>query len=35
MKILLLGYGKEGQSAEKYLKNHFENPEIEILDVIG
>ncbi|MBQ6313732.1 UDP-N-acetylmuramoyl-L-alanine--D-glutamate ligase [Candidatus Saccharibacteria bacterium] len=32
MKILLLGYGKEGKSAENYLKNHFKNPEIEILE---
>ena len=29
MKILLLGYGKEGQAIEKYLKDH-ENAEIEI-----
>ena len=32
MKILLLGYGKEGKSTEKYLKTHFENPEIDILE---
>ena len=32
MKILLLGYGKEGQSTEKYLKSHFDNPEINILE---
>ena len=32
MKILLLGYGKEGKSAEKYLKTHFDNPEIDILE---
>lgn len=32
MKILLLGYGKEGKSAEKYAKTHFNNPEIEILE---
>ena len=31
MKILLLGYGKEGQAAEKYFKSHF-NAEIEILE---
>ena len=32
MKTLLLGYGKEGKSAEAYLKTHFNNPEIEILE---
>ena len=32
MKIALLGYGKEGQAAEKYFKNHFENPEIDIFE---
>lgn len=31
MKILLLGYGKEGQAAEKYFGSHFEDAEIEIL----
>ena len=30
MKILLLGYGKEGQAIEKYLKNHEKDAEIEI-----
>lgn len=30
MKILLLGYGKEGQAIEKYLKNHEKSAEIEI-----
>lgn len=30
MKILLLGYGKEGQAIEKYLKSHKTNVEIEI-----
>ena len=30
MKILLLGYGKEGQAIEKYLKTHEKNAEIEI-----
>lgn len=30
MKILLLGYGKEGVAAEKYFKKHFKNAEIEI-----
>ena len=32
MKIALLGYGKEGQAAEKYFKSHFENPEIDIFE---
>lgn len=32
LKILLLGYGKEGQSAEKYLKSHFKNVKIDILE---
>lgn len=31
MKILLLGYGKEGQSAEKYFKTHFNDAEIDTL----
>ena len=30
MKILLLGYGKEGQAIEKYLKAHQKSAEIEI-----
>lgn len=32
MNILLLGYGKEGKSMEAYLKKHFDNPNIEILE---
>ncbi len=32
MKIALLGYGKEGRSAENYFKTHFDNPDIEILE---
>lgn len=32
MKALLLGYGKEGKSMEAYLKNHFKNPQIDILE---
>ena len=32
MKILLLGYGKEGKSTEKYFKSHFEGTEIDILE---
>ena len=31
MKIALLGYGKEGQAAEKYFKSHEKNVEIDIL----
>lgn len=31
-KILLLGYGKEGQATEKYFKSHFSNVEIDILE---
>ncbi|MBR3253090.1 UDP-N-acetylmuramoyl-L-alanine--D-glutamate ligase [Candidatus Saccharibacteria bacterium] len=30
MRILLLGYGKEGQAIEKYLKTHEKSAEIEI-----
>lgn len=32
MKIALLGYGKEGQSAKKCLKKHHQNVEINILE---
>ena len=32
MKIALLGYGKEGQSAEKYLKEHHQDAKIDILE---
>ena len=32
MKIALLGYGKEGQSTEKYFKSHFENLECDVFD---
>ena len=32
MKILLLGYGVEGKSAEQYIKTHFKNAEIDILE---
>ncbi|MBR5939254.1 hypothetical protein IKZ77_01740, partial [Candidatus Saccharibacteria bacterium] len=32
MKILLLGYGKEGKSLENYLKKHENNAEIDILE---
>lgn len=31
-KILLLGYGKEGQATEKYFKSHFSNAKIDILE---
>lgn len=31
-KFLLLGYGKEGQAAEKYLKAHFNGAKIDILE---
>ena len=31
MKILLLGYGKEGQAAEEYFKNHYQDAQIDIL----
>lgn len=31
-KILLLGYGKEGQATEKYFKSHFKNATIDILE---
>ena len=31
-KILLLGYGKEGQATEKYFKSHFSNIKIDILE---
>ena len=32
MKIALLGYGKEGQAAEKYFKSHYENAEFDIFE---
>ena len=32
MKIALLGYGKEGKSAEKYFKSHFEDVKIDIFE---
>ena len=32
MKIALLGYGKEGKSAEQYFKSHFDNVEIDIFE---
>ena len=32
MKILLLGYGVEGKAAEQYIKTHFEDTEIDILE---
>lgn len=32
MKIALLGYGKEGQSTEKYFKSHFDNLECDIFE---
>ncbi len=32
MKIALLGYGKEGKSVEKYLKERHQNVEIDILE---
>ena len=32
MKIALLGYGKEGKSAEKYFKSHFQDVEIDIFE---
>ncbi len=32
MKIALLGYGKEGQSTEKYFKSHFNNLECDTFD---
>ena len=32
MKIALLGYGKEGQSVEKYFKQHHQDVEIDILE---
>ena len=30
MKILLLGYGKEGEATEKYFKKHIKDAEIDI-----
>ncbi|MBR2725275.1 UDP-N-acetylmuramoyl-L-alanine--D-glutamate ligase [Candidatus Saccharibacteria bacterium] len=32
MKIALLGYGKEGKSAEKYCQNHFKDAEFDIFE---
>lgn len=32
MKALLLGYGVEGKSAEQYIKTHFKDAEIDILE---
>ena len=32
MKILLLGYGVEGKAAEQYIKTHFEDTKIDILE---
>lgn len=32
MKIALLGYGKEGKSAETYLKKHFEDADVDIFE---
>lgn len=32
MKILLLGYGVEGKAAERYIKTHFEDTKIDILE---
>ena len=32
MKILLLGYGVEGKAAENYLKTHFKDTKIDILE---
>ena len=32
MKILLLGYGVEGKAAEQYIKTHFEDAKIDILE---
>ena len=31
MRIALLGYGKEGQAAEKYFKSHFKDAVIDVL----
>lgn len=32
MRILLLGYGIEGKSAENYIKNHFKDAAVDILE---
>lgn len=32
MRIALLGYGKEGKSAEKYFKSHYDNLECDIFE---